>query len=112
MAEFRPEEENVIYVGDGATVTGSLAAEGVVVIDGKIEGEVTCGHIIIGPSGAIDGKITVTSADIYGEVGADISIKQLMIVRASGRVQGSWICGEIEVERGGILTGDARSSKL
>lgn len=112
MAEFRPEEKNVVYIGEGVSLSGSIQAQDVVVVDGNVEGEIWCNQLIVGETGVVNGKIAVTEADIYGRVGSDIAVKQLMIVRSSGRVEGKWIYGEIEVEKGGILTGSAESTEI
>ena len=51
MPNFRPEEKNVVYVGEGVTLTGVVHAQDVVVIDGTVEGEITCDQLIVGPGG-------------------------------------------------------------
>ncbi len=112
MNEFRPEEKNVVYVGEGVSLNGSLQAQDVVVVDGTVDGEIWCSQLVVGPTGVVNGKIAVTEADIYGKVGSDIAVKQLLIVRSSGRVEGKWIYGEIEVEKGGVLTGAAEFTEL
>lgn len=112
MKDFRPEEKNVVYIGEGVSLTGSVKAQDTVVVDGMVEGEVSCSQLIVGPSGVVNGAISVSDADIYGRIGTDITIKQLLIVRSTGRVEGRWIYGEIEVEKGGVLFGTAESTEL
>ena len=51
-------------------------------------------------------------ADVYGKIGTEFRVKQLLTVRASGRVEGKWIYGEIEVEKGGVLAGMAESTEF
>ncbi|MFY9628093.1 MAG: polymer-forming cytoskeletal protein [Methylocystis sp.] len=110
MSDFRPEEKNVVYVGEGVKFTGVIHAQDTVVIDGTIEGEITCNRLVVGPGGVAEGAITVVDADIFGKIGTEISVKQLLIVRSTGRVEGKWCYGEIEVEKGGVLSGDAEST--
>jgi cytoskeletal protein CcmA (bactofilin family) len=112
MTSFRPEQENVIYIGDGVTAVGAFKAEETVVVDGKVDGEITCRHLIVGPSGVVNGQINVSSADVCGKIGSDISVRQLLTVRSMGRVEGKWIYGEIEVEKGGVLVGQAESTEV
>ncbi len=107
MATFRPDQENSVYVGQGVEITGEIRARDVIVIDGVYDGEIVCNHLIVGPTGTVKGKITATSAEISGHVGAEITTKQLMSVRSTGRVEGSWDCGAIEVARGAVLNGSA-----
>lgn len=105
MATFRPEEENSVYIGDGAEMTGAIRARDNVVIDGSFDGEIFCDHLLVGPTGIVKGKIEVSSADISGHVSADIVAKHLLSVRATGQVEGKWECGALEVARGGVLDG-------
>ena len=37
-------------------------------------------------------------------------MKQLLVLRSSGHVEGKWVYGEIEVEKGGVLSGTAEST--
>lgn len=107
MATFRPDEENAVYIGHGAEMTGALRARDSIVIDGSFDGEISCNHLLVGPSGIVKGRIDVASADIAGQVNAEIVTKNLLAVRATGRVEGKWDCGTIEVARGAVLSGAA-----
>lgn len=107
MATFRPEEEDSVYVGHGTELTGAIRARDTIVIDGSVEGEIVCGHLIVGQGGSVKGVINVSTADIAGEVSAEILAKNALVVRATGRVEGKWECGTIEVARGAILNGSA-----
>jgi cytoskeletal protein CcmA (bactofilin family) len=112
MVDFRPDEKNVVYVGEGVTLNGAIHAQDIVVVDGTVDGEVTCSQLIVGQNGVVNGTISVSDADIYGQIGTDISVKQLLVIRSSGRVEGKWVYGEIEVEKGGVLAGIAESTEF
>ncbi|WP_442755037.1 bactofilin family protein [Methylocystis sp. JAN1] len=107
MATFRPDEENAVYIGHGAEMTGAIRARDSIVIDGTFDGEISCNHLLVGPSGVVKGRVNVSSADIAGQVSAEIVTKHLLSVRATGRVEGKWDCGTIEVARGAVLNGAA-----
>lgn len=110
MTKFRPEEKNVVYVGEGVTVIGAIHAQDVVVVDGTVDGEIICDQLIVGENGVVNGKVAVFEADIFGIIGAEVSVKQRLAVRSTGRVEGKWVYGEIEVEKGGVLSGEAEST--
>ncbi len=112
MTDFRPEEKNVVYIGEGVKITGVINADDTVVIDGIVEGEITCDRLIIGSTGVVQGTVAVADADIYGKVGSEITVKQVLILRSTGRVEGKWAYGEIEVEKGGVLSGQGESTGL
>jgi cytoskeletal protein CcmA (bactofilin family) len=111
MSDFRPEEKDVVYIGEGVSLSGSIEAQDAVVVDGSVEGEIACGQLIVGPTGEVNGAVSVSEADVYGKLGSDITVRQLLIVRSSGRIEGKWTYGEIEVEKGGVLSGSGESTE-
>lgn len=107
MTTFRPDQENSVYIGEGVEITGALRARGAVVIDGVFDGEIVCDQLSLGQTGDVKGKIEATNADVAGSLRAEIVVKQLLSVRATGRVEGAWDCGALEVARGAVLQGSA-----
>ena len=109
--DFRPDEPNVAYIGEGVSFKGSISVPDAVVIDGVVEGDVTARTIKVGPSGSIKGSITSTDADVHGVVMERIEVKQLLIVRSTGRVEGTVTYGEVQVEKGAIISGGFESTE-
>lgn len=105
-AGFRPDQENVAYIGAGVTLKGEISVPDLIVVDGTIEGDITARVVCVGQSGVIRGNISATEADISGSITDHIEIKQLLIVRATGRVEGKVMYDEIELEKGAVVTGD------
>lgn len=103
---FRPDQENVAYIGAGVTLKGEISVPDLIVIDGTIEGDITARVVCVGQSGVVRGNISATEADISGWITDHVEIKQLLIVRATGRVEGQVMYGEIELEKGAVVTGD------
>ncbi|WP_424361856.1 bactofilin family protein [Methylocystis parvus] len=103
---FRPDQENVVYIGAGVTLKGEISVPDLIVVDGTVEGDVTARVVCVGQSGVISGNIAATEADISGWITDHIEIKQLLIVRSTGRVEGRVMYGEIELEKGAVVTGD------
>ncbi|QGM96685.1 bactofilin family protein [Methylocystis parvus] len=112
MATFRNEEANSVYIGEGAELTGVIRARDSVVVDGSFDGEIVCNHLVVGQGGTIKGKVNVANADIAGSVNAEIAAGQLLTVRATGRIEGKWDCGTIEVARGAVLNGSANVAEM
>jgi cytoskeletal protein CcmA (bactofilin family) len=109
-------EPNALYIGQGVSVRGDILVSNIVVVDGSIEGSVTGRAIWVGPTGAIKGKIVATEAEIHGTISEKIEVKQLLLIRATGRVAGDVSYGELQVEKGAIISGtfssiDAQSDK-
>lgn len=57
------------------------------------------------PSGAIKGKVVSTDIDVSGTLAEKADIKEFLLVRSSGRVEGHVNCGDVQVERGAVLAG-------
>ncbi|QGM93477.1 polymer-forming cytoskeletal protein [Methylocystis rosea] len=104
--DFRPEEENVAYIGAGVTLKGEISASDLIIVDGAIEGDVSARVIQVGQGGVIRGKVSATEADVSGWISDHVEIKQLLVVRATGRVEGKITYGEIELEKGAVIAGE------
>jgi len=110
--DIRKIEPNTIYVGEGASMKGDILAPNMLVVDGCIEGSVTGHAIWVGPSGEIKGKIVVDEAEIYGKISEKIEVKQLLFVHAAGQVFGEITYGELQLEKGAILSGTLSHNDL
>ncbi|MBM3553044.1 MAG: polymer-forming cytoskeletal protein [Alphaproteobacteria bacterium] len=104
--DFRPEEENVAYIGAGVTLKGEISASDLIIVDGAVEGDVSARVLQVGQGGVIRGNVSATEADVSGWISDHIEIKQLLVVRASGRVEGKITYGEIELEKGAVIAGE------
>jgi cytoskeletal protein CcmA (bactofilin family) len=110
VQDFRPNEPNVAYIGEGVTVKGEIAVPDILVVDGIVEGNLTARAIRVGPSGAIKGNIVSTEADVHGTVSEKVEVKQLLIVRSTGRIDGHISYGEVEIEKGAVISGEFNST--
>jgi cytoskeletal protein CcmA (bactofilin family) len=102
---FRLGAPNIAYIGAGVTVKGAIVVPDAIIVDGVVEGDVTAQSIRIGPSGAIKGKVVSTDIDVSGTLAEKADVKEFLLVRSSGRVEGHVNCGDVQVERGAVLAG-------
>ena len=105
-------ESSCAYFGEGVVFKGSITAPEKIVVHGTIEGEVVARDLLVGPTGMITGKVTVDQADIQGKIFDRIEAKVCLSLRKSGRVEGSATYGEIEIEKGGVLSGEVSTSRI
>ena len=84
------------------TFKGSISAPDVIVVDGIVEGDVTARSVRVGVSGSIKGTVTSIDADVHGKLCDKIEVKEFLLVRATGHIEGSLACGDVQVERGAI----------
>ncbi|WOR16426.1 polymer-forming cytoskeletal protein [Hyphomonas sp. FCG-A18] len=76
------------------TITGSIASDGAIQIDGKVDGDITASDMVIGSTG-----------EIVGEIKADT-------LRVKGKIRGSIRAKKVELETGASVIGDIIHSAL
>ena len=103
-------EPNVAYIGEGVTFKGDLAAPELVIVDGSVEGEVRAKCVRVGATGSLKGSVVVTDADIQGSVSDKLEVKRLLIVRSTGRIEAEISYGELQIEKGAVISGTLASS--
>ncbi|RDV04014.1 bactofilin family protein [Undibacter mobilis] len=104
-------DENTAYIGEGVVLKGEISVPDTILVDGRVEGEVTAKTIRVGATGSVAGTVRVTEAEIKGQVSEKIEVKQLLTVRTGGVVNGAISYGEIELERGSVISGEFISSE-
>ena len=67
-----------------------------------------CLEIKITPTGTVRGHVEFDRADISGIFEGDLTARERLVVRATGRVTGKVRAGEIEIERGSQVVGDVQ----
>ena len=98
-------EPNALYVGQGVCIKGDVSVPGIIVVDGTVEGSI-CGRAVwVSPSGLVKGSIVATEAEIHGTISETIEVKQLLTVHPTGRVSGDVHYGELQLEKGGVISG-------
>lgn len=94
-----------IYIGEGVTVSGSFSIPGRAVVNGTLKGELSADELLVGEQGTLVGKITARNADIHGQTNDTLAVSNHLVIRGSGRVNGMASYGELEIERGGLVSG-------
>ncbi len=99
------------YFGEGVVFKGSINAPEKVVVHGTVDGEIIAKDLLVGPTGTITGKVSVDQADIQGKIFDHIEAKICLSLRKTGRIEGSATYDDIEIEKGGVLSGDVSTIK-
>jgi cytoskeletal protein CcmA (bactofilin family) len=96
-----------LIVGQGISLSGEITACDRLVVEGSVQ--VTLNEtkaIEIAESGRFtDGKAEVEDAEISGTYEGELTVRNRLLIRATGRVKGTVRYGELEIERGGRLSG-------
>ena len=97
------------YFGDGVKFKGSITVPEKIVVHGSVEGDVESRELFVGPDGVIKGNVRVDEADVEGTILENIEAKLCLSLRKTGRIEGKAVYGEIEIEKGGVLSGEVAS---
>ncbi len=101
-----PDTKKLI-VGGGIALNGEIRTCDTLVVEGRVEAVLQdCKNIEIMAPGEFKGAAEVDVADISGRFDGDLTARQRLIVRAGGRVLGKIRYGQLEIERGGVLSGE------
>lgn len=96
-----------LIVGQGISLSGEITACDRLVVEGSVQ--VTLNEtraIEITETGRFtNGKAEVEEAEISGVYEGELTVRKRLLIRSTGRVQGTVRYGELEIERGGRLSG-------
>ena len=98
-------QSNSITIGQGVTFVGSISARGKAFINGAVTGEISVDGLQVGESGVIKGKIISREMEVFGEIHDEVSCVEHVLVHSTGLINGKLIYGELEIQKGGRVTG-------
>ncbi len=105
----KPEHgsERRLVVGAGIELKGEVKGCKTIEVDGDLDATVASSeHLVIGADGSFRGACEVETADIAGSFDGTLSVRGRLLVRGTGAVKGDIRFGELEIERGGELSGN------
>src|SRR5690606_42073897 len=92
-------------IGKGITIRGSLSGGGDLVIEGRVEGQISLkNHLTIESTGYVQADIRAEELTINGEASGNNDDCSHVAINTSARV-----AGDVEAPRGLIEEGEARS---
>ena len=96
-----------LIVGPGISLSGEITACDRLIVQGSVQ--VTLNEtraIEIAESGRFtNGKAEVEEAEISGVYEGELTVRNRLLIRSTGRVTGNVRYGEVEIERGGRMSG-------
>ncbi len=100
-------QDQVNLIGEGTVFEGTLRAENEVRASGRIVGTLDVeGKTMIAESGAVEGELIATNADIAGEVEGEIHVEERLVLKSTARVDGTIETDRLIVEEGAQFTGE------
>lgn len=78
------------------------------VVEGFVEATMDSRVIQIAKNGSFKGSAGIYIAEIHGEFDGDLTVRQKLVIYASGKVSGKIRYGNVVIEEGGQLAGDVQ----
>ncbi len=98
-----------LIVGREIFLNGEINSCDRLVVEGRVEANMKdCREIEIAETGTFKGQAEIDRADISGVFEGDLTAREHLVVRATGRITGKVRFGELEIERGGQIVGDVQ----
>jgi len=91
-------------IGSDVQIEGDIKTDGELQLDGAITGDLTCGGLVMGESGAVEGTITADTVTVRGLVKGEIKARSVRLEK-SAVVEGNVFHESLSVEAGAKLTG-------
>lgn len=110
--ESAESASKMLIVGREIALAGEINACDKLVVEGRVEANLAdCREIEIASTGTFKGSAEVEIADINGTFDGKLTVRDHLVVRASGRVTGTLRYRQVEIERGGEICGDVQVIK-
>lgn len=98
--------QRVLTVGMDTVLKGEIATCDRLIVEGTVDAVLSDVHTIeIAESGVFKGSAIVEDAEISGHFDGDLDVKGCLTLYNTGRITGKVSYSEIEIMRGGIITG-------
>lgn len=107
-----PARAGSTIIAQGITFTGTIRGEGVIQVEGVVEGEFDMtGAVVVAESGLIRGPVAADVVRVAGRVEGNVRAREHMRLESSGSLDGDVTTASLVVEDGGILNGRCTTVK-
>ncbi len=108
LPDSRQIPGHTLVVGRNIRLSGEISACHRLIVEGSVEADLSDTRTLqIADTGQFRGRANVRNCVVSGSFDGDLTVNGLLAVRAGGSVGGAIRYAEIEVERGGRITGSA-----
>lgn len=99
--------KRILTVGNDILLKGEIATCDRLVIEGAVDATLKDVHTVeIAETGSFKGTAEIEDAEISGIFEGTLVVRNRLTIYATGKVRGKISYGEVEIERGGQLTGE------
>lgn len=101
-----PTPPTSTVIAEGVTVSGKLSGEGVIQVEGTVEGEIELkGAVIVTTTGRVHGPIAADVIHVAGSVEGSVAARDHLRLEKTGTLEGDAETVSLVVEDGGRLNG-------
>lgn len=105
------DKQSINMLGAGTTIKGDIQSNGDFRIDGTLIGSVNSkGKIVIGETGNVEGEVVCKNADISGKLKAQITVSELLTLKATALLTGEITTSKLSIEPGAKFSGTCNMS--
>lgn len=91
-------------LSEGTSVKGDIFSDGIIHIDGNIEGDITCNELVVGIKGHVQGTVNTQTLHLYGSLQGKALADKLFIAK-SAKMVGDITHNSIAIEPGAYIDG-------
>jgi len=103
---FEQESPSINLIGAGTIIKGDIKSNGDIRIDGTLIGSVNSkGKLVVGTTGSVEGEIVCQNADFSGIIKAQITVSELLSLKATAKLNGDVITNKLAIEPGALFSG-------
>jgi cytoskeletal protein CcmA (bactofilin family) len=96
-------------IAEGLKIRGSVSAEGLIEVNGQIEGDVHCTSLVISPKAVINGAVEADRVVVNGKIEGPIRGSEVML-KSHAHVAGDIQCQHLCIEHGASFDGHSTCS--
>jgi len=106
----REAEQRKLIVGREISLAGEITSCDWLVVEGSVEANLAnCRDIEISDTGVYKGSASIEQAEIRGRFDGVLNVRRRLLIHSTGRVTGTVRYGQIEIERGGQISGEVEA---
>lgn len=91
-------------ISENTKVTGDIISTGIVHIDGRVEGDISCEELVIGLKGMVIGSVNANNLHLYGQLQGKAVVDKLFVAKTA-KLLGDATHNQIAIEPGAYIDG-------
>lgn len=91
-------------ISENTRIDGDIISKGIIHVDGRVEGDITCEELVIGLKGAVIGTVSANNLHLYGLLQGKAAVDKLFVAKTA-KLLGDATHNSIAIEPGAYIDG-------